>query len=305
MTSRTALPCADDHGVSAEGVEVNALRQRGGDFRRRHDRRQRTAVADALGHSHDVGNNALRFKSPEMRAGAAKAGLHFVRDADAARRADVFISMFQITVRKNHAAADALNRFGNESSHAARRGVVNQTFDIRGVVLAGFRFGTAPLAAIGVGRDGVMHAETVRDVEFPVAVRRHAHRRHVAAVITIAQGDDVEIAGVGAGHEQGQIGGLGAGVDEVANLEIARHFGGELFGVLRRYWDADKSWWNVARFRSAAEWPPDMRMAVADADGDDAAQAHRGSGGLCRRTHTGPCLRPASSAFCNTGTGPD
>ena len=62
-------------------------------------------------------------------------------------------------------------------------------------------------------------------------MRGQAHRRHVAAVITIAQGDDIEIAGVGARHQQREIVRLGAGIDEVTNLQVARHFGGQLLGV--------------------------------------------------------------------------
>ena len=69
-----------------------------GDLRRGHNRGERAAVADAFGHGDDVGNDALRFESPEMRAGAAEAGLHFVGDANAARGADMFVSVLEIAV---------------------------------------------------------------------------------------------------------------------------------------------------------------------------------------------------------------
>ena len=62
-------------------------------MRRGDHRGERAAVADALGHRDDVGNHALRFEAPEMRARAAKAGLHFVGDAHAAGRADVFVDV--------------------------------------------------------------------------------------------------------------------------------------------------------------------------------------------------------------------
>ena len=68
----------------------------------------------------DVGNHALRFEAPVMRAGAAEAGLHFVRDADAARGAHVFVGVLEIAVGKNDAAADALDRFRDEARDLSR-----------------------------------------------------------------------------------------------------------------------------------------------------------------------------------------
>ena len=93
---------ADDR-IAAERVEVNSLRERRRDLRRGDDRGERTAVADAFRHRDDVGNDALRFEAPVMRARAAEAGLHFIRDANAAGRAHVFVSVLEITVRENDA----------------------------------------------------------------------------------------------------------------------------------------------------------------------------------------------------------
>ena len=152
---------ADDR-VAAKGVEMNALRQGRRDLRRRHDRRQRTAVADALGHGDDVGNDALRFKSPIMRARAAEARLHFVRDAHAAGGADVFVGMFQIAVGKDDAAADALDGFGDEAGHAARRWRSQSDFSRRRRSFSRRRRPCGPTARDTDRGDGVMHAETVR-----------------------------------------------------------------------------------------------------------------------------------------------
>ena len=78
-----------------------------------------------------------------------------------------------------------------------------------------------------------MHAEAVRHIEFPGAVRRERHAGRVAAVIGVAQRDHVVVAGVSPRHEQREIVRLRAGVDEVANLQIARHFRRELLGDTR------------------------------------------------------------------------
>ena len=114
------------HRVSAKGVEVNALapgRSRSVAWSRPP---QRTAVADPFGHRHNVRNDPLRFESPEMRAGAAKAGLHFIGDTNAAGGADVFVDVFEIAVGKNDGAADALDRFGNEGRNLSGCCVVDQ-----------------------------------------------------------------------------------------------------------------------------------------------------------------------------------
>ena len=91
-------------------------------------------------------------------------------------------------------------------------------------------------------------------------------------MITIAQGDEVEIAGVGARHEHRQIGRFRAGVDEIADLQLARHFGGELGGV---FGDIGVQI-NGGRMLQQFVLPPrrldHVRMAMAHADGDNAAQ---------------------------------
>ena len=151
--------------------------------------------------------------------------------------------------------------------------VVNQTFHVVGVFFPGVGVVAAPWPAIRVGRDGVMHAETVRHVEFPGAVRGQPHRRHVAAVIAIAQRDDIEIAGVSARHEQRQVVRLRAGIDKVAHLQIARHFGRELFGVFGDVRVQINRGGMLQRFVLPARRLDDVRMAMADADGHNAAQA--------------------------------
>src|SRR6516225_11243836 len=104
--------------------------QHAGDFVRGHHRGERAAVADAFGHRHDVRDDTLCFEAPEMGPGAAKAGLDFVRDAEAAGSTDVLVRLLEVTFRKYDGAADALNGFGDESGDAAGGGEIDQLFDI-------------------------------------------------------------------------------------------------------------------------------------------------------------------------------
>src|SRR5215467_4737233 len=77
------FPLRADDRVAAERVEMNPLRERVGDLCRRHHRRQRSSVADALGHGYDVRDDSLQLKAPIMAARPSKSGLNFIRDADA------------------------------------------------------------------------------------------------------------------------------------------------------------------------------------------------------------------------------
>ena len=70
-----------------------------------------------------------------MCPGAAEPGLHFVRDANAAGRAHMGVGVLQVFVRENHAAADALDRLGDEGGDLTGRRVLDQVLDIGGVFL--------------------------------------------------------------------------------------------------------------------------------------------------------------------------
>ncbi len=77
-----------DEGISAEGVEVDAVLGGLGDVGAGGHGGKGPAVADAFGHGDHVGGDAPVFEAPEVVAGATEAGLDFVGDADAAVFAD-------------------------------------------------------------------------------------------------------------------------------------------------------------------------------------------------------------------------
>src|SRR5262249_53094213 len=81
-------PLRPRNRVDAEGVEVHAVRHGFGDLRPRDAGAERGAVADALGHRHEVRRHAPVLEAPEVGAGAAEAGLHFVSDAQPTEAVD-------------------------------------------------------------------------------------------------------------------------------------------------------------------------------------------------------------------------
>ena len=117
-----------------------------------------------------------------------------------------------------------------------------------------------------------MHAEAVRHIEFPGAMRRQAHAGGVAAVIGVAQRDHVVVAGVSARHEQREIVRLRAGVDEVANLQFARHFRRELLRVLGDVRMQINRGRMLQDFVLLLRRRDHVRMTMADADRHDAAE---------------------------------
>ena len=57
----------------------------------------------------------MRFEAPIMRAGPAKAGLHFIRDTNSARAPHMFVGMLQVAVGKDHHTAHALDRLRDKA----------------------------------------------------------------------------------------------------------------------------------------------------------------------------------------------
>ena len=244
-----------------------------GDGRRGHHGGERRAVADALGHRDDVGDHALRLEPPEVRAGAGEARLHLVGDAEAPCGSHMVVGGFQIAVGKHHRPSHALDALGDERGHLPGRAELDQVFHVGGVLLPGGRVVVAVGAAEPVGKERVVHAERVRHVELPGVVAREAHRLHTAAVVAVAEGDDVEIAGVGPGHEDGEVVGLGARVREVAHLQVAGHPGREVAGIFRDAGVEVDRGRVLEDFVLPVDGGHDLRMAVAHAHRHDPAEA--------------------------------
>src|SRR5262249_5101424 len=102
-----------------------------------------------------------------MRSGASETGLHLIGNANPAGGAHVFVSVLEVIVREDNAAAHALDRFGDITRDPARGGVVDQIFDVGGVILSGISILAGPLSPIRVGSQGMMNAEAVRNIKLP------------------------------------------------------------------------------------------------------------------------------------------
>src|SRR5436190_5732170 len=78
------------------------------------------AVPRRLGDRDDVRDGALLLERPEPRAQPAVADLHLVRDADAARLANVAEGMLEVPVRGEDAAPVAEHRLADEGRRPGR-----------------------------------------------------------------------------------------------------------------------------------------------------------------------------------------
>ena len=91
-------------------------------------------------------------------------------------------------------------------------------------------------------------------------------------MIGIAQRDDVLVAGVGPGHEHGDVVGLGARIDEVADFEVARHFSGQGAPELGDIGVKVNGGGVLEGFVLLVRRCQDVRVAVADRDSGDAGE---------------------------------
>ena len=265
-------PLGDGDGVAAVGVEMNPLGEGLGDLVGGDDGGERGAVADAFGHDDDVGLDALGLEAPEGLAGAAEARLDLVGDADTTGGAHVFVNFLQVAVGKDDGPAHALDGFSDETGDLARAGEADQLLDVGRVIFTGVRVVGGPGTAVRVGGAGELDAEGVGDVVLPGVVGGDAHRVGGAAVIRVAQGDDVVVARVGAGEHEGELVGLRAGIDEVADLEVAGHAVGQFLAVLGDAGmeiDGGNVLEPVVLLVDSGE---DLGVTVADGNGDDAAK---------------------------------
>ena len=75
--------------VASVGVEVQRFAEYLRDVRPSDDGAEGEAIADALGHHHDVGLDAVALEAPEVLSCARESRLHFVGDAQSAQATDV------------------------------------------------------------------------------------------------------------------------------------------------------------------------------------------------------------------------
>lgn len=192
-----------------------------GNLRRRDEGRDRRAVAERLGHRHDVRRHAEVLDGKQL-ARAREARLDLVDDEQRAVRRKDFLDALEVALRWHDDARIALDRLRDERARmAGRRGLDD--------VLDHVRAGEVTRLAILAERAAV----TVRircevDAAYRLRVRaphldaRYAHAELRAAVQAIAQGDDLAAARVDGGEQQRALRGLRARRAEERFLQLAR-----------------------------------------------------------------------------------
>ena len=113
----------------------------------------------------------------------------------------------------------------------------------------------------------------MRHIKLPRAVSCHGQASRVSSMIGVAKCDDVEIACANSRHEQSEIVGLRPRIDEIADLQIARHPRGQSSRVFGDVGMQINRGGMLEGFVLAPDGLDDVRMAMPDADRYDSAQS--------------------------------
>src|ERR1035441_6983903 len=267
----TALAAGVVDGVAAESGDGETL-DGIGDLRPRDSEADGAAVAGALGAGHDVGRDAPVLDAEPLVAGAAPGGLHFVADEDAAVVAHDALDNREIFLGRRDEARHALNRFADEAGDAAGGGAADQVLHVLGAAHLAIRILQAEGTAVAVGVVGVNHAG-VGGPDAPGSLAGERHGLRGTAVIGVAQRHDLRTAGIAARRQNGGFVGFGAAVGEerFGQLAIGRERGDFLGKSRLRFIGVDGG--DVLQgVHLAVDLGVDLLIAVAHADGDDAAQ---------------------------------
>ena len=224
------------HGVAAEGAADGA----GGDGLHNlfpgHDGADGHTSGDGLGGGQNVGLDAGfgPVLGGEHPAGTAEAALHFVGDEeDAVVVADLPQGLHPFNGSGDEAAL-ALEGLHHDGGHGVGGGAfLEDVIDAVDVVLDGLCFGHLSGVAVEIGELCTIHALSQgAHVGGIGLLGGHGHGQQGAAMEGAGEGDDVGTLGVAAGHLDGVLVGLGAGVGEVGTLLVALDGddGGQLLG---------------------------------------------------------------------------
>ncbi len=221
--------------IAAEGAEeFHSIIETCGDFRSGDDCSKREGIADRFAEHHDVRNDSLRLESPEVRAEAAKADLHFIGDADATCGANVLVGFREISGRKNNLTGDARHSLGDVRSRAAAFSAhsLQQQRDVLRVVCS--RCGIIPPVWTAIivrnccDMDPRLAAAASRSIKL---VRAQVDECCCMPVVCVFEDDDILAGGVRAGQAQRKLVRFAAGVHEIADAQRLRQKTREALGV--------------------------------------------------------------------------
>src|SRR5262249_32975240 len=142
-------------------------------------------------------------------------------DAQAAVLAHDVVDDLEVLRWRRDRPADALDRLADETGDLAGGLVADHVLDVAGALDVAAGVGQAEGAAVAVAGRGVLDVERRVALELPGAVRRQAHGGLGAAVVAVAQAEDLGVAGELARRQDGDLVGLAAGVGEVGHRQAA------------------------------------------------------------------------------------
>ena len=233
-----------------------------GNLRRRDEGRDRRAVAERLGHRHDVRRHAEVLDGKQL-ARAREARLDLVDDEQRAVRRKDFLDALEVALRWHDDARIALDRLRDERARmAGRRGLDDVLDHVRAGEVTRLAI-LAERAAVAVRIRREMDAAYRLRVRAPHLDARHAHAELRAAVQAVAQRDDLTVLRVDGGEQQRAFRGLRARRAEECLLQLARRDLRELFRevheILRQVDVADV----LQRADLLLDLLRDLRVAVA------------------------------------------
>src|SRR5580704_6142103 len=207
--------------IAAEGGEVIAGLEGGGDFRTGGERAQRKSVSDALGGDQNVGIDAEMLVGKHL-PGASKAGLDFVGDEQNAVLIEDLLDLFEVIRWRHDDAAFAHHRLGNEGGDIGGSRETDDIVDRAGALAATFFGIVAPRRTVSVGSGREGNAGSVRATAFlATLVAGDAEGSPTASVKTGVESDELVLAGIEPRQLHGAFNGFGAAVAEESFGESA------------------------------------------------------------------------------------
>src|SRR6185503_16593155 len=109
---------AGGRAATERAEELHAVVEARGNLARGDDRAERIAIRNRFPQHDDVGDDALGFEGPEVRAEAPEARLHLIGNAHTAGAPHRGVRVCKVPGRRDDLAADARTRLSQETAQA-------------------------------------------------------------------------------------------------------------------------------------------------------------------------------------------